>query len=59
VAKLTFEDSSFIEIRKSETEIDKILIIIHAKDEINPLKRTINTVEITLDQFKQLTSGVL
>lgn len=54
--KIQFEDKSYIECRKSDS--GKILVIISAKDHANSLKKTTNTVEITIEQFKQLVSDV-
>jgi hypothetical protein len=56
--KVEFEDKSYIECRRSDNP-GKIIISISAKDYQNPLKRIINTVEITTEQFKQLMSEVL
>lgn len=55
--KISFDDNSFIECRKSDTP-GKIVIIISAKDHENPLKKITNAVEITLDEWKQLISNV-
>ena len=54
--KITFEDSSFIEVSKSVD--NKILIIIQAKDYLNPLKKISNAVEITAEQFQQLIAEI-
>lgn len=53
--KITFEDKSYIEIKKS-TNDKKIYIIIQAKDQNNPLKKITNSVEITEEEFKKLIS---
>jgi hypothetical protein len=53
--KISFEDNSYIECRKSDTP-GKITIIISAKDYENPLKKITNAVEITVEEFKQLTN---
>jgi hypothetical protein len=58
MAKIIFEDKSYVEVRKSPTESDKIVLIIHAKDQSNALKRVINAVEITTDEFKQLIADI-
>jgi hypothetical protein len=58
MSKLIFEDKSYIEIKKSSTESNKIVLIIHAKDQSNALKRVINAVEITTDEFKQLIADI-
>lgn len=55
--KIEFDDKSFIECKKSDTS-DKIIILIQAKDYLNPLKKIINTVELTQEQFKQLISDL-
>lgn len=56
--KITFDDKSFIECRKSDNP-DKIIITISAKDSSNALKKITNAVEITTDEFKKLISGIL
>jgi len=53
MAKLSFEDKSYIHVKKSD-EPGKILIIISAKEQDNSLKRITNAVEITEEQFKEL-----
>jgi hypothetical protein len=55
--KITFDDKSFIECRKSTAE-GKILMIISAQDQDNPRKKTTNTVEITQEEFQRLISEV-
>lgn len=55
--KITFEDKSYIECRKSDNP-DKIIVIISAKDHDNPLKKITNAVEISTAEFKQLISDV-
>jgi hypothetical protein len=52
--RITFDDKSFIECRKSDTP-DHVTIIISAKDHDNPRKKTTNAVEITIAEFQQLT----
>lgn len=53
--KITFEDRSYIECYKSS---EKVVIVISAQDHENPLKKTTNAVEITLEQFKSLISEI-
>ncbi len=55
--KITFEDKSYVECRKSDTP-DKIVLIISAKDQSSPLKKITNAVEITTSEFKKLISDV-
>lgn len=55
--KITFDDKSYIECRKSDNP-GKIIVIISAKDHDNPLKKITNAVEITIAEFKQLVSDV-
>lgn len=57
MSKIIFEDKSYIECRKSD-EPGKILLIISAKDQTNDFKKTTNSVEITIEQFKQLISEI-
>jgi nitrate reductase NapAB chaperone NapD len=55
--KITFEDKSYIECRKSDNP-GKVIISISAKDHNDPLKKITNAVEITAEEFKQLISDV-
>lgn len=55
--KITFDDKSYIEVRKSDNP-DKMIVIISAKDHDNSLKKITNAVEITTAEFKQLISDV-
>jgi hypothetical protein len=56
--KILFEDKSYIEIRRSD-EPGKILVVVSAKDNQNPLKRITNTAEITEDEFNKLVNEVV
>jgi hypothetical protein len=56
--KLTFDDRSYVECKKSDTP-GKILLIISAADHMEPGKKTTNAVEITIDEFNQLIGDVL
>jgi len=53
--KIEFEDKSYIEIKKNN---DKIIIIISAKDHQNDLKKIINAVEITVEEYQKLISDI-
>jgi tRNA threonylcarbamoyladenosine modification (KEOPS) complex Pcc1 subunit len=53
--KITFEDKSYIDCYKSD---NKIIIVIQATDHENPLKKIINAVELTIEEFKDLISNV-
>jgi hypothetical protein len=55
--KIAFDDKSFVECLK--TEGNNIRITISAKDGNNALKKITNSVEITMEQFKQLISEVM
>jgi nitrate reductase NapAB chaperone NapD len=55
--KIQFEDKSYIECRKSDNP-GKIMVVIAAKDQTNPLKKITNAVELTIEEFKQLLSDV-
>lgn len=55
--KITFEDKSYIECKKSENP-GKIIIMIAAKSQDNPLKKITNAVEIDMNEFKQLISDI-
>lgn len=51
--KITFEDKSYVEVRKSD-EAGKVLVIIGARDVNNPLKNIVNCVELTKEEFEKL-----
>ena len=53
--KIVFTDKSFVECQKSSNP-GKIILTIGARDQDDPLKKTTNTVELTVEQFKNLTS---
>jgi len=55
--KIQFDDRSFIKISKA-TDSDKVIIVIQAKDHLNPLKKITNTVELTKEEFKKLISDI-
>jgi len=57
MSKITFEDKSFVECRKSESE-DKILLIISATDSNNKNKKITNAVEISREEFDKLISDI-
>ena len=59
MSKIMFDDKSYIEVSKPIADDSKIILTIVAKDQANPLKRVVNTVEITTEQFKQLVADVL
>ena len=53
MAKLIFEDRSYLEITKSPTT-DKITITIVARDGKNTSSTIANSVEVSLEQFNEL-----
>lgn len=55
--KITFDDKSFIECKKSDNP-GKVVITISAKDHGDPLKKITNAVEISIDDFKKLISEI-
>lgn len=55
--KITFDDKSYVEIRKSDNP-GKVVIVISAKDHENSLKKITNAVEIDQSQFKLLISDL-
>lgn len=55
--KVSFKDGSYIDCQKSIAG-DKVIIILSAKDNENPLKRVNNACELTIDEFKQLISDM-
>lgn len=56
--KIQFEDNSYIECYKSNKN-SNIIIIVSAKDYNNPLKKIVNSVELTPEEFKKLTSEIV
>lgn len=57
--KLAFEDSSYIEIRKSTETPGMILVIISAKDNDNSKKKIVNCVEISEKDLKFVLSDIV
>jgi nitrate reductase NapAB chaperone NapD len=55
--KIVFDDKSYADCYKS-AEPGKIVLVISAKDQTDPLKKITNAVELTTEQFKQLISDV-
>jgi hypothetical protein len=55
--KIIFEDKSFVECAKSNTP-GKVVITISAKDGTDPLRKIINAVEITDEEFHKLISDM-
>lgn len=55
--RINFEDNSYIEIKKSDSS-DDIVVIIQTKDFNNSLKKIITTVEITKEQLESLIEGL-
>lgn len=55
--KIQFTDKSYIDCHKSDHP-GKIVMVVSAKDYDNPLKKITNTVELTLEEFKQLISDI-
>jgi hypothetical protein len=55
--KILFEDKSYVEFRKSDNP-GKVIITISARDAIDPLKKISNSVELSAEDFKKLTSDV-
>lgn len=56
--RITFEDKSYVEFKKSENQ-GQVILIISAKDQTNPLKKISNAVEISVEELKELMNGVL
>jgi tRNA threonylcarbamoyladenosine modification (KEOPS) complex Pcc1 subunit len=54
--KIIFDDKSFIECQKSPT--DKIILTIGAKDSSDPLKKIVNSVEISTEEWSRLISEI-
>lgn len=55
--KITFEDKSYVRCYIS-SEPNKIVLIISASDGSDKNKRITNSVELTVEEFKQLISDV-
>lgn len=55
--RITFTDQSYIDCYKSN-QPGKIMIAISAKDGTDPLKRTVNAVELSVEEFKQLIADI-
>lgn len=56
--KIIFDDKSYIDCQKS-AEPGKIVIVISAKDHLDPLKKITNAVELTIEEFKKLIADVI
>lgn len=56
--KITFEDKSYLEIRKADKP-DHVILIISAKDQENSRKKITNAVEITIEEFRKLLSDIV
>jgi hypothetical protein len=57
MTKLEFDDQSCIEIKKS-SDANKVIISIVAKDAVNTLKKVINSVEISREQWDILIADM-
>ena len=57
MAKLTFEDRSYIEITKS-TSPDKVFLTVAAKSAEDSHKLIVNCVELTQEQLLTLTKSI-
>lgn len=55
--KIDFEDGSSVELKKSEKS-DNYFIIIKAKDYENPLRKIVNSVELTNEQLMVLIKDI-
>jgi hypothetical protein len=56
--KIEFNDKSYIDCQKS-AQPGKIMVIISAKDQTDPLKKIVNAVELTMEEFKSLIADVI
>lgn len=57
MAKIEFEDKSYIEISNSNTP-NKMFVVVAAKSTEDKFKLIINSVEITKEQLLQLVKSV-
>lgn len=55
--KIIFEDKSYLEISKSKDD-DKLIIVISAKDQSNPLKKITNSVEVEISKLKEFIASL-
>jgi hypothetical protein len=56
--KITFDDKSYCEFRKSDTP-DTIIVIVSARDQDNARKKTTNACEISMADFKKMVDEIL
>lgn len=56
--KISFNDKSYVECKKSDNP-GKIILTISAKSQDNHLKKIINSVEIEINDLKQLVSDII
>jgi hypothetical protein len=54
--RIDFEDTSYVEI--TQTNSGKILLSIGAKSCDDPRKKIINSVELTMSEFKKITAEI-
>ena len=55
--KIVFDDKSYVMCYMSD-EPGKVVIVISASDKADNLRKIINSVELTLEEFKKLISDV-
>jgi nitrate reductase NapAB chaperone NapD len=56
--KIVFDDKSYIDCQKSSNP-GKIVVVISARDQADPLKKITNAVELTVEEFKKLISDIM
>jgi hypothetical protein len=56
--KITFEDKSYVEFRKSDAP-DTVIVIVSARDQDNARKKTTNACEISMADFKKMVDEIL
>jgi tRNA threonylcarbamoyladenosine modification (KEOPS) complex Pcc1 subunit len=57
MAKIEFDDQSSVEVKKS-ADSNKVIICITAKDAANALKKIVNSVEISQEQWNALIADI-
>jgi hypothetical protein len=57
MAKIEFDDQSCVEVKKS-SDANKVIISIAAKDATNSLKKVVNSVEISQEQWVALIADI-
>jgi hypothetical protein len=57
--KILFDNKSYIHAYRDPDVKDRIVIMISAKDNDNPLKLNVNSAMLTVEQFKALIADLV